>query len=210
MFRTAMRSLLWAAVISAGAHASAETATFEFCGHTIGTNPMARDGTPVVGRFSWDTSAAGSIPYAGAPQSYYEPPAIGPFSFLVGRHRVTAENTSAVVFNDAQSTLGNVSDMIDINAQAPVVDGTLFQNGYFSIRLAGSPQNTSVLADTSLPSRLDVAKFDGFNMNYFQMYSGVVANDLMLDVKLDWIQRAGEARRGESARRLCLPQRASR
>lgn len=207
MLKRVMRGLLWAAAISVGAHASAEIVTFEFCGHTIQANPMAREGAPVVGQFSWDTSASGWFRFGGPPLTYYRAPATGPLSFLVGPHKVAAENTSVLVYNDTQS---NVGDMIDINAQAPVIDGTTLRNGYVSIRLASSPENTSVFDDTSLPSELDVAKFDSVGVNYFQMFGGVVANDMLLDVKLDWIRRAADARPGESERRLCVPSPASR
>lgn len=202
MLRRILRGLLYGAALIVAGTASAEVVTFEFCGHTKGALPMAREGTPVIGRFSWDVAASGSMPYPGAPQTHYQTPDTGAFSFLVGRHQVSADSTGVTVWNDTGS---NVGDMIDINGYSPVIDGTLFRSGYFSMRLASAAGNTSVFDDMQLPSELDLASFDSTGMNYFQLYSGVAVNELLLDVNLAWIRRAGPTRPGESERRLCLP-----
>jgi hypothetical protein len=201
--KISIRALLCAAGLMAAGTVSAEMVAFEFCGHVVTTTPMARAGTPVMGRFSWDTSAPVIFPEGVTWLSFYSPPYTGPFTFTVGRHSVSAESTGVTVFNDTGS---NVADMIDIGGNYPIViDGTVFDRGYFSIRLATSAANTSVFQDTSLPANLDVADFDSQNMNYFQMFSGVVSNEVLLDATVEWIRRSGEAQAGQSERRECLP-----
>lgn len=113
--------------------------------------------------------------------------------------------TAPEVQSNPASSAANVGDMIDINGMSPVIDGTLFHSGYFSIRPATAHGNTSVFQDTRLPAQLDITQFDGLGMNYFQLFSGVVSNEILLDVNLEWIRRAGEPQPGQSERRLCLP-----
>lgn len=197
-----LRGLLCAAALVLARTAAAEVVTFEFCGHTTISNSMAREGTPVVGHFSWNTAAPVTFPYPGSLSSNYAPPDTGSISFSVGRHSITTDQTGVTVRNDTGS---NVGDMIDINGMWPVIDGTLFHQGYFSIRLASASGNTSVFQDTRLPSELDIAQFDSVGMNYFQMFSGVTPNDVILDVNLKWIRQAGDSQPGQSVRRLCLP-----
>jgi hypothetical protein len=201
--KISIRALLCAAGLMAVGTVSAEVVAFELCGHVKTSTPMAPAGTPVMGRFSWDTSAPVTSPGGVTWLSSYGPPYTGPFTFTVGPHSVSAENTGVTVFNDTGS---NVADMIDFGGNYPIViDGTVFDQGYFSIRLASSPAKTSVFQDTSLPAHLEVARFDSQSMNYFQMYSGVVQNEVMLDATVDWIRRSGEPRSGQSERRECLP-----
>jgi len=194
--------LLCAAAACLMGNAAAEVVTFDFCGNVRYSNGLGPVGAPVTGQFSWDTSAP-MPPPSTYPAATYSSPVTGPITFAVAGHAIAADRSSVTVYNDLG---GNAGDMIDISGQSPVVvDGTTFQFGYFSIRLASSPLNTTVFQDTSLPADLDVSKFDSQGLNYFQMLSGVAYNDLMLDVDLKWIRRAGNSFPGSSERRLCPP-----
>ena len=186
MLKSALRGLLLAAALVAGTNAAADVVTFEFFGRVSSTSPMARQGAPVLGRFSWDTSAPLSPPYEGASQSVYTAPYTFGISFQVGAHKVSSDQMNVVVWNDLG---GNVGDMIDIGGARAVIDGTLFENGHFDIRLASAPGNTTALSSPQLPSELNVDSFDSVGMNYFQLLTGVVSNEVLLDVKLEWIRR---------------------
>jgi hypothetical protein len=189
------RWLLGAAALLFALPASAQFVSFDFCGYVKESSPMAQQGTPVFGRFSWDLSAVGYTPFPGA--GYYTSPETGSFTFSVGKHHVKAETTQVVINNDVAT-----SDLIDINGHAPVVNGTLFRDGYVSIRLMSAPGNMTALQDSRLPRELDVAAFDSVQHNVFQLYSGAVNDDRMLDVTLNWILRA-DVNPGRSDRRQC-------
>ena len=200
MSKIPFRASLCVAALLLAQTAAAEVATFEFCGHATLSNPMATAGTPVLGRMSWDTSAVGST--TTPETTFYYAPDTGTFSFSVGAHSVTSSQTWVSVSNDTGS---NFADMIDMAGYAPVIDGTLFHSAYFGLRLASGWTGTHVFKDTSLPSNLNIALFDGVGGNYFQMYSGILPNDLLLDVSLKWIRRVHAATPQESARDLCRP-----
>jgi hypothetical protein len=191
------RPLLAAAFLLFALPASAQVVTFEFCGRSIYGTPMAPVGTPVSGRFSWDIAAPALEPSGSVDNNYYAPQ-VGRFAFVVGEHNVATDNMWVIVRNYPGS-----GDSIDINGYAPVIDGTLFSQGYFGIRLSATP-GSDVFADGKLPRDLNLADFNNPSYGYFQMYSGVVSNDIMLDVELQWLGHPQD-RPGNSERRDCHP-----
>ena len=59
---------------------------------------------------------------------------VGPFTFTVGAHAVRSDRVW-VVMRDYP----NGGDYIEIRGYEPVIDGTLFAQGYFGVRLSGTP-----------------------------------------------------------------------
>ncbi len=197
MFRKLNRAVLCAAFLLSALSAAAQVVTFEFCGRSIYGTPMAPVGTPVSGRFSWDIAAPALEPPGSVDNNYYAPQ-VGRFAFVAGQHNVATDNMWVIVRNFPGS-----GDSIDINGYASVIDGTLFSQGYFGIRLSATP-GTDVFPDGKLPRDLNLADFNNPSYNYFQLFSGVVGNDIMLDVELQWVGHP-ETRPGSSERRDCHP-----
>jgi hypothetical protein len=197
MLKKMHRALLCATFLLSALSASAQVVNFEFCGQSVYATPMAPVGTPVSGQFSWDTTAPALDPPGSVWNNYYAPQ-VGRFAFVVGEHTVATDNVWVIVNNFPGS-----GDWIDINGYAPVIDGTLFSQGYFGIRLSATP-GTDVFPDGKLPRDLNLADFNNPTFNYFQLYSGVTGNDIMLDVDLQWIGHP-ENRPGNSERRDCHP-----
>jgi len=200
--KSALKSLLATLMVATASISNAQVATFEFVGRLQFSNGLGAVGDPVKGRFSWDLSAQGETPVNGYPLAFYNSPATGPIEFTVGSHTVSSQNMGVAVFNGSGPDGG---DMIDINGNYPiVVDGTTFANGYFSIRLASTADNSNVFKDTSLPASLDLSQFNTY-LNYFQVLSGVVSNDVMADIVLTSITRLDACAPIGDKKPLCPP-----
>jgi hypothetical protein len=182
--RKPMSWLAIAVLLLAGA-ASAQVVTFEFQGTVTNTTYMASSGSTVTGHFSWDTAAPTSDPIPSYQYSVYTEPYTFGIWAKVGPHTIRSDQLQVSVYNDLG---GNAEDMITVTGSAPVVDGTTFSSGYFSIGLASGWGKTKVFRDTSLQQHLNLMRFDAEGLNYAQLWDGS-PNGLLLDIKLESIRR---------------------
>jgi hypothetical protein len=189
MARLLRRALLCASASLFALSASAQLANFELCGASSYATSLAPVGTPVEAHFAWDVSQPG-YPTTTGEANFYD---VGAFTFTVGDHTVRSDRVWVVMRDGANS-----GDHIEVRGYEPVIDGTPFAQGYFVLALAATP-GTNPFNALQLPATLDLADFDNPSYTSFQLYSGVVANDLLLDVDMQWLghpeQRPGNNRR---------------
>lgn len=104
-------------------------------------------------------------PYGSAVYS-----ASGLISANVGSHTIKAWTPSITIVNNFG---GNVEDTFTLNgSQGLDVDGTPYTDGVFGFALATGPGNSGVLLDLSLPTTLDVARFDAWAYGYLHRDGG--------------------------------------
>jgi hypothetical protein len=181
--KSALVGLSLAALVST---VHAEVVAFRFTGRVTESLPMAPSGAEVTGTFSYDTSA---LPYqqSGQPNgpgygdaSYFAPATI---ELKVNGHTVTSGITTVYIANN---TGGNVEDLIVVNGELMVLDGTLFREGNTGLVLGSSPGKTNVLRSTELPRHFpNVHRFDGMNYGYVLVGGG--PNDTVLLFTIDRI-----------------------
>lgn len=181
--RSAIVGIALAALV---ATVHAEVLTFRFTGRVTQSLPMAPEGSEVTGTFSYDTAAE---PYlqSGEPNgpgpgdaSYFAPSTI---ELKVNGHTVTSGITTVFIVNNSG---GNVEDLIAINGELMVLDGTLFPEGNTGLVLGSAPGKTNVLRSTRPPRHFpNVHRFGGENYGYVLVGGG--PNDTVLFFRIDRI-----------------------
>lgn len=189
--RTSLSRKIGAVAVTAAATLFAATATaevihFEFRGTVTYTTYIGHVGSPIVGHFSWDTDAPVGDVTPTFQASSYDGTWVGPMSAQVGQHAIAASIVNVMVWNDMGG--GNAEDMIDISGSAPVVDGTTYSDGSFSIRLASANDHPHVLRDTRLPKKINVRKFDS-TVNYGELRMNGGQDGSLLSFTVEDIRR---------------------
>jgi hypothetical protein len=149
--------------------AHAELVTFKFSARVTEVDSAFLNGTVAAGStlqgsFSWNTdmqplwaSSSPGIASYGVPTS---------ITATVNGHTISGQGLNVYVFDN---TGGNVEDLLDVSASAPVVNGKRYVDGSFGLRLGSQPGHTNGLVGTALPSVLDLAKLDNPYFTYGQL-----------------------------------------
>lgn len=144
--------------------AHAEVKTFVFTGTVTaqGNTPVVQANDKITGSFSYDTSDQPDFPGAGGDltgvgYSYASYSVYRPLQAKVNGHTIECSRFDVTIDNNFG---GNREDMIHIGCEPIVFDGTKTKDGVFGITLATGPGMKDAITDTSLPSVLDLSRFE--------------------------------------------------
>jgi hypothetical protein len=144
------------ALAFACACANADVVTYRFTGTLTYAAYMAPAGAPITGTFSYDTQAprtSEALPY----YAHYQLAEQFTMQAEVGPHRIEAGHVAIDIINDTTPRTG-VDNFVCVGV--PVVDGTTYAKGSFTIALATRPGERFGLKGRHLPHALDLADFD--------------------------------------------------
>jgi hypothetical protein len=168
------------ALMAMSTQVHAEERVFVARGHVTTATPTAPAGAELNLCFSYDDDAPAIYTYSdGKPRGYsYASYTLARQTTLtVNGHRFTAANLHVDV---ADNYGGNVEDSINLYAYPMVMDGTTFGKGGFGFVLGSAPGKTNVLKGISLPSRIEVKRFDSPGFQYaFAQTDGSPNGDLL-------------------------------
>ncbi|MCC2632971.1 MAG: hypothetical protein K0S48_857 [Ramlibacter sp.] len=175
----------------AGGAASADVVTYQFTGTLTYAAYMAPVGSQIIGTFSYDTHAqpySRTLPYA----AHYQLPETLGLDARVGAHRISGHQVQVMIAND-RSPRWKV-DAFVYGSAAPVVDGTTYPNGSFSIVLVTNLEPRLGLDGPRLPHRLDLADFDTQYRSYGTLRSDGSQTGSILDFTIDTLEEVGRTR----------------
>lgn len=173
-------------LLSLSFNAQAKPVNFNFVGivnATDGTLSGVDVGTSFIGSFGYESSTPSSYDF-GVLAIY----SLGSTSFMtanIGGHTVVVSNLSAYVLNGTGDGTGgsvvedgtpiitdsNVADGITLGSgyrgYPLLVDGEVYNNGYFGINLASKSGYSNVFVSTALPLNYNLSDFNaGSRFNY--------------------------------------------
>jgi len=144
-------------------------------------------GSTLQGSFSWDTGTQPLWSFSQPAYASYRVPTS--ITATVNDHTIVG---SGLYVDITDNSGGNVEDLLDVGASAPVVDGFKYINGSFGLRLGSLPGHTDGLTGTALPSVLDLAKLDSPYFTYGQLLAHGAPGGHLLTFQIDSVTAVPE------------------
>jgi len=183
MNRVKLFSVTLAAILYLSGTAYAEIVTYKFTGTVTYGGALAAQEDKITGIFSYDTNFQPGITLPG--YADYAIPAPFVISGSVGDHIIMANNLHVSIWNNYN---GNVEDMMQVSGGPVVVDNTIYPNGYFGLTLASKPGCTKALGGTTLPTCLNIRKFNaGSTLTYGTLQKDGAADGQIIQFTIDSI-----------------------